>query len=47
MTGYFTGGSVGSVVGGVAWMHYGWPGVCAVGSVFVLLALALHRYYGR
>ncbi|RZK18031.1 MAG: MFS transporter, partial [Hymenobacter sp.] len=47
MTGYFTGGSLGSVIGGLAWMHYGWPGVCTVGSVFVLLALALHRYYGR
>ncbi len=45
MTGYFTGGSLGSVVGGLAWMHYGWPGVCAVGSVLVLLALAIHRYY--
>ncbi len=47
MTGYFTGGSVGSVVGGVAWMNFGWPGVCVVGSVFVLLALAAHRFYGR
>jgi predicted MFS family arabinose efflux permease len=47
MTGYFTGGSIGSVVGGLAWMHYGWPGVCVVGGAFVALALALHRYYGR
>jgi predicted MFS family arabinose efflux permease len=47
MTGYFTGGSLGSVIGGLAWMHYGWPGVCVVGGLFVLLALALHRYYGR
>jgi predicted MFS family arabinose efflux permease len=47
MTGYFTGGSIGSVVGGVAWMHYGWPGVCAVGGAFVALALVAHRYYGR
>jgi predicted MFS family arabinose efflux permease len=47
MTGYFTGGSLGSVVGGLAWMHYGWPGVCAVGSAFVVLALVAHRYYGR
>lgn len=47
MTGYFTGGSIGSVVGGLAWMHYGWPGVCVVGSAFVALALALHRFYGR
>ncbi|GAB3637704.1 MFS transporter [Hymenobacter arcticus] len=47
MTGYFTGGSIGSVVGGVAWMHFGWLGVCAVGGAFVALALALHRSYGR
>lgn len=47
MTGYFTGGSIGSVVGGLAWMHYGWPGVCAVGGAFVALALVLHRFYGR
>jgi predicted MFS family arabinose efflux permease len=47
MTGYFTGGSVGSVIGGLAWMHFGWPGVCAVGGAFVVLALALHRFYGR
>lgn len=47
MTGYFTGGSIGSVVGGLAWTHFGWPGVCAVGGAFVALALALHRFYGR
>jgi predicted MFS family arabinose efflux permease len=47
MTGYFTGGSLGSIVGGLAWTHFGWPGVCAVGGLFVALALAAHRYYGR
>ena len=47
MTGYFTGGSIGSVVGGLAWTHYGWPGVCAVGGAFVALALAIHRGYRR
>lgn len=47
MTGYFTGGSIGSVLGGLAWTHFGWPGVCAVGSAFVALALAIHRSYGR
>jgi predicted MFS family arabinose efflux permease len=47
MTGYFTGGSLGSVIGGVAWTHFGWTGVCAVGAAFVALALALHRSYGR
>ena len=47
MTGYFTGGSLGSVVGGWAWMHYGWPGACGVGIAFVLLAFAAHWFYGR
>jgi len=47
MTGYFTGGSLGSVIGGLAWMHFGWPGVCVVGGACVLLALAVHRFYGR
>jgi predicted MFS family arabinose efflux permease len=47
MTGYFTGGSLGSIIGGLAWTHFGWPGVCAVGGAFVALALAAHRYYGR
>jgi hypothetical protein len=47
MTGYFTGGSIGSVVGGLAWMHLGWPGVCGVGGACVALALVLHRSYER
>jgi predicted MFS family arabinose efflux permease len=47
MTGYFTGGSLGSVIGGLAWTHFGWPGVCAVGAAFVALALAIHRSYNR
>ena len=47
MTGYFTGGSLGSIAGGLAWTHFGWAGVCLAGSAFVALALALHRYYGR
>jgi predicted MFS family arabinose efflux permease len=47
MTGYFTGGSLGSVIGGLAWMHFGWPGVCTVGAAFVALSLVIHRSYGR
>lgn len=47
MTGYFTGGSLGSLAGGLAWTHYGWPGVCLVGGAFVALALAAHWFYGR
>ncbi len=47
MTGYFTGGSLGSIAGGLAWTNFGWPGVCAAGAAFVLLALAAHWLYGR
>ena len=47
ITAYFTGGSLGSVAGGLAWTHFGWPGVCVVGGAFVALALAAHWFYGR
>ena len=47
MTGYFTGGSLGSVLGGWAWMHYGWPGVCVAGGACVALALVAHQFYQR
>ncbi len=47
MTAYFIGGSVGSVAGGLAWAHGGWPGVCLTGTAFMLAALAASRLYGR
>ena len=47
MTGYFTGGSIGSVSGGLAWMHGGWPGVCVLGAVFATGAYLVSRFYGR
>ena len=47
MTGYFTGGSLGSVLGGWAWMHYGWPGVCVAGGACVAAALGAHWFYER
>ncbi|WP_324678469.1 MFS transporter [Hymenobacter sp. GOD-10R] len=47
MTAYFIGGSVGSVVGGAAWTTWHWPGVCAVGLLFVLLAFLANKFYGR
>ena len=47
MTGYFTGGSLGSIAGGLAWMHFGWAGVCLVGGTFVALALLVHQFYER
>jgi predicted MFS family arabinose efflux permease len=47
MTGYFTGGSLGSVAGGLAWMHGGWPGVCVLGAAFAGAAYLVSRFYGR
>lgn len=47
MTGYFTGGSVGSVAGGLAWVHGGWPGVCLLGAAFVIGAYLVSRFYER
>ena len=47
MTAYFIGASVGSIAGGLAWTHGGWPGVCLVGGAFVGLSLAASRFYGR
>ena len=43
MTGYFAGGSLGSVLGGLAWTHGSWSGVCVVGGSFLVLALVLQR----
>ncbi|OON67444.1 MFS transporter [Hymenobacter sp. CRA2] len=47
MTAYFIGGAVGSLVGGWAWTHGRWPGVCAAGLGFVALAFLASRMYGR
>ena len=47
MTGYFTGGALGSLAGGFAWAHGGWPGVCVAGGAFVALALLVQRVAGR
>lgn len=47
MTAYFIGGAVGSLVGGWAWTHGRWPGVCLAGLGFVLLAFLVSRFYAR
>lgn len=36
MTSFFIGGTLGSVLGSFAWNAYAWPGVCAIGLLFVL-----------
>jgi predicted MFS family arabinose efflux permease len=35
---YFTGGSLGSLVGGWSWGHWQWTGVCAIGLMFIVIA---------
>jgi predicted MFS family arabinose efflux permease len=47
MTGYFTGGSLGSIAGGLAWTHGGWPGVCLLGAAFSGAAYLASRFYAR
>ena len=47
MTGYFTGGSLGSVAGGLAWTHGGWPAVCLLGAGFAAAAYAVSQFYDR
>ena len=42
MVSYFVGGSVGTLIGGQAWQHYGWTGVISVGAIFVILCLIIH-----
>jgi len=37
---YFLGGSIGSLIGAQAWAFAGWPGVCVVGMILSLVALA-------
>ncbi|SNC68154.1 Predicted arabinose efflux permease, MFS family [Hymenobacter gelipurpurascens] len=47
MTACFIGASAGSFVGGLAWSHFQWLGVCGVGLAFVSAAYLLNRFYGR
>ncbi|UOQ76048.1 hypothetical protein MUN84_15715 [Hymenobacter sp. 5516J-16] len=47
MTACFIGASAGSLIGGIAWSHVAWPGVCGVGLGFVALAYVLNRFYER
>ncbi|WP_246010730.1 MFS transporter [Hymenobacter perfusus] len=47
MTACFIGASAGSFLGGLAWDHFQWTGVCAVGLGLVALAYLANRFYGR
>jgi predicted MFS family arabinose efflux permease len=44
---YFIGGSTGSTLGAFAWSVAGWPGVCAVGVVLLVAALAVFAFGSR
>jgi predicted MFS family arabinose efflux permease len=39
---YFLGGSLGSLFSTMAWTHWGWAGVCALGLIFIALAGLRH-----
>lgn len=47
MTVYFVGGAAGSLIGGWAWTHGGWPVICACGLGFIALAFLVSRFYAR
>lgn len=46
-TAIFIGGAAGAFLGSRAFLLAGWPGVCAVGGVFALAALAVSWLGGR
>lgn len=47
MVSYFTGGSLGTFFGAIAWEHYKWIGVCTVGILFTLCALVAHVLFAK
>src|SRR3954451_4972070 len=47
MVTFFCGGAAGSLLGSQAWDPWGWPGVCALCVVFLLIALGAFRWTAR
>lgn len=45
MVSFFTGGAIGTFVGGTAWGMYGWMGVVVSGFTFILVCLLAHLIY--
>ncbi|MCD4558398.1 MFS transporter [Lelliottia nimipressuralis] len=41
MTSYFIGGAAGSLISAAAWQHYGWTGVCVVGTLVAAVNLLI------
>lgn len=42
MVSYFVGGALGSYLSGIAWVRYGWLGVCLVGGLLAFISLIIH-----
>lgn len=47
MTTYFIGGSFGTYCAGLAWTHYEWTGVCAVGAILAAISLCITCFNGK
>ena len=47
MTTYFIGGSFGTYCAGLAWTHYEWTGVCAVGAILAAISLCITSFNGK
>lgn len=45
MVSFFSGGAIGTLVGGMAWGLYGWTGVVSSGFIFVAICLLAHVIY--
>jgi len=43
---YFAGGALGSYFGAVAWVHWGWVGVCGLAAIVLGGALAMYTFFG-
>jgi predicted MFS family arabinose efflux permease len=41
MSTYFAGGAAGAAIGSLAWQHFGWTGLCALGMAMFAIALVL------
>lgn len=46
MVTYFAGGATGAWLGSLAWSHWGWSGVCAVGGAMALTGLLVLGLFG-
>ncbi|PTL79457.1 MFS transporter [Vitiosangium sp. GDMCC 1.1324] len=46
MVTYFVGGATGAWLGSLAWSHWGWSGVCAVGAALAFMGLMVLRLDG-